>query len=105
MLRFPTRPTFFRPRRPMPSISRQWFVCFPASPCFGNSSAFRKVTLPALVCASQPWPAFRRVVLPVVVCARSSSSPRFRNSTVFRRAVLTAVDLLIFQCKMVKKNA
>ncbi|KAL1396355.1 hypothetical protein pipiens_010574 [Culex pipiens pipiens] len=98
MLRSPTRPTFFRPHRPdMPSFSRKWFVCFPASPCFGNSSAFRKVTLLALVCASQQWPAFRRVVLPVVVCARPSSSPRFRNSTVFRRAVLTAVDLLIFQ--------
>ncbi|KAL1373859.1 hypothetical protein pipiens_018414, partial [Culex pipiens pipiens] len=52
MLRSPTRHTFFRPRRPdMPSFSRQWYVCFPASPCFGNSSAFRKVTLPALVSA------------------------------------------------------
>ncbi|KAL1380660.1 hypothetical protein pipiens_003552 [Culex pipiens pipiens] len=76
---------------PTTSFFRQWFVCFPASPFFGNSSAFRKVTLPALVCASQPWPAFRRVALPVVDRARPSSSPRFRNSTVFRRAVLTAV--------------
>ncbi|EDS27018.1 conserved hypothetical protein [Culex quinquefasciatus] len=50
--------------------------------CFGNSSAFRKVILPAV-------PAFRRVVLLAVVCARPSSSPRFRNSTVFRRAVLS----------------
>ncbi|XP_038107217.1 uncharacterized protein LOC6051680 [Culex quinquefasciatus] len=32
MLRSPSRPTFFRPRRPdMPLFSRQWFVCFPAS--------------------------------------------------------------------------
>ncbi|XP_038118972.1 uncharacterized protein LOC119769684 [Culex quinquefasciatus] len=37
--------------------------------------------------SSQQWPAFRRVVLLAVVCARPSSSPRFRNSTVFRRAV------------------
>ncbi|KAL1375547.1 hypothetical protein pipiens_013508 [Culex pipiens pipiens] len=49
MLRSPSWTTFFQSRRPdMPSFSRQWFVCFPASPCFGISSAFRKVILPAV---------------------------------------------------------
>ncbi|KAL1378686.1 hypothetical protein pipiens_015423 [Culex pipiens pipiens] len=71
MLRSPSLPTFFQSCRPdMPSFSRQWFLCFLASPCFGNSSAFRKVILPAVarvpksrppgsfLCASQQQPAF-----------------------------------------------